>query len=506
MQKTFILSFALFLLVSSLPAQKTFGQEPGPEAHLKVVTLLDLFRDPDPFGQGAAIGAVVEMGQSALPDLITALQDSNPNVRECCAIALGKLAPKAERAIPSLIRSLSDSDANVRWYATLALGRYGVLAAPAVDDLFGLLYDRDDDVRWAAYLALSKIDHTALDHPPPLSTIIDTLEICTPRLMQTLQVPGVSLALIERNRIRWSKTFGLADATQKTPADSATLFEACSMSKPIFTSLALMLVDEGRLDLDRPLCKYKAEDFVSEDAYFAGKVTARMILAHTSGLPNWRKGGEEREGPLPIFFRPGTKFSYSGEGFYYLQRVVEKITGEPLADLAQRRLFARLVPGSASYIWTETLNPRIATGHDGFGGTLPRSRYLHANAAYTLYTTPEAFARMMIALLGPGPDSGPPLLSARMREEMFRHQVRAETRQVISRPGRHFGLTAYRGLGWAIDATITGDIFYHSGSNQTGFRCYAQYNPRDGSGLVIMTNGVNGDELWGRLIAKTGDW
>jgi hypothetical protein len=83
--------------------------------------------------------------------------------------------------------------------------------------------------------------------------------------------------------------------------------------------------------------------------------------------------------------------------------------------------------------------------------------------------------------------------------------VRVDVRDVIDRPGRSLGLQSYRGLGWAIDSTITGDIVYHSGANQTGFRCYSQFNMRDGSGIVIMTNGENGSELWQRLIKEIGD-
>jgi hypothetical protein len=98
------------------------------------------------------------------------------------------------------------------------------------------------------------------------------------------------------------------------------------------------------------------------------------------------------------------------------------------------------------------------------------------------------------------------LLSDKMLKEMLMHQVRVDVRDVIDRPGRSLGLFAYRGLGWGIDSTITGDIVYHSGANQTGFRCYSQFNMREGSGIVIMTNGENGNELWRRLISEVGDF
>lgn len=88
---------------------------------------------------------------------------------------------------------------------------------------------------------------------------------------------------------------------------------------------------------------------------------------------------------------------------------------------------------------------------------------------------------------------------------MLKHQVRVDTREVIDRPGRNLGLFAFRSLGWAVDSTITGDVVYHSGANQTGFRCYSQLSPKDKTGIVILTNGENGNELWRRLVKEIGD-
>jgi CubicO group peptidase (beta-lactamase class C family) len=221
-------------------------------------------------------------------------------------------------------------------------------------------------------------------------------------------------------------------------------------------------------------------------------------------MPNWRKAGDEIKAPLPIYFNPGSKFNYSGEGIYYLQRVVEQITQQPLDRFAKSNLFDKLGLKSTSFVWTEDLNSQIATGHDSSGNCNKRSMYLHANAAYTLYTTADEYAKFVVAIMSPI-KKNEYLLSDQMVNEMMSHQVRADIREVIDRPGRSLGLTAYRGLGWGIDSTITGDIAYHSGSNQTGFKCYSQFNIKEGSGIVIMTNGENGSELWHRLISIVGD-
>ena len=326
----------------------------------------------------------------------------------------------------------------------------------------------------------------------------------TPQLMKEVKVPGVSISVIKDYKLEWSKSFGVTDVVGRKKVNHETVFEACSMSKPVFTYLVLRLAEQGKLDLDKPLSDYLSEEFVSPEEDYSKMITARMILTHTSGLPNWRKGGEERGGPLPIYFKPGTKFSYSGEGMYYLQRVVEHITQEPLEVFAKHELFNKLGFKSTSFVWTKQLDSQIATGHNNLGKCNKRSKYTHADAAYTLYTTPDEYAKFIIEIMKPD-STGKVSLSNDLITEMLSHQIRSDVRDVIDRPGHAIGLFSYRGLGWGIDSTITGNIIYHSGANRTGFRCYSQFDREEGSGIVIMTNSENGSKLWERLISAVGD-
>jgi CubicO group peptidase (beta-lactamase class C family) len=469
-----------------------------------LLSLRRLFSEPDPYVAGKAIAALAGIGAPAVDGLELALADPNDGSRRCAAIALGKIAPQGRQAIPFLTAALKDKSADVRWCAAIALGDFREAAAPAVPEMLLLLRDDDRDVRWAAHVSLAKIDKGRLPAAPATQEVIDTLQSMTPVLMAELKVPGAAISVIRGRRLAWSGSFGVADVSRPAAVSGRTLFEACSMSKPVFAYLVLKLVEQGKLDLDKPLGEHLRERFVAADDADAGLITARMLLTHTSGLPNWRKGGEERDGPLPVYFTPGSRFSYSGEGIYYLQRVVEHITGEPLAAHAARDLFDKLGMESTSYVWTAALDGRIATGHDAAGAALPRSRYTHANAAYTLYTTPEEYAKFILRIMNPDPADGASLSADSIRE-MLRRQVRMDTREPIDRPGRSLGLCGYRGLGWVIDETIGGDIAYHSGSNQTGFTCYSQFDMEAGSGIVVMTNGKNGSELWSRLIAAVGD-
>jgi CubicO group peptidase (beta-lactamase class C family) len=364
--------------------------------------------------------------------------------------------------------------------------------------------DPDDDVQWAAYYAVGRITVGKVERRLDLGGLIAVVDSLVPHLMREHHVPGVSLAVIDNRRIAWTKSYGLKDTRTSEIVTGQTLFEACSMSKPVLACLAMKLVDKKILDLDKPLWGYLPESFVSTGDY-GKRITARMVLSHTAGFPNWRKGEEETGGPLPITFLPGTKFSYSGEGFYYLQRVIEKLTHEPLDMHAKTALFAPLGMNHTSFVWTSAMEPFQASGHDTLGRVLAKSQYVHPNAAYSLYTSAEDYAKLISSILGSN-QANEHFLSAGSMYEMMEHQVQVDVRQPINQPGRALGLGVYWGLGWAMDSTMSGNIIYHSGANRTGFRCYAQFDYDQGSGIVIMTNGLNGSELWRHVVEKVGDF
>ena len=488
---------------SRLKAAERLGAIGSPDT-TAISSLIECFSDPDPFLNGRAAASLGQIGKAAVPRLIKALQKPNGNVRWCAAISLGKIGSDGREAVPSLMNALKDSSANVRWCSAIALGNMGKDAALSGPALFSLLMDQDEDVKWAAYYALGKIDAGKVERTLALGGVIAVVDSLVPRLMKEHHVPGVSVVVVDKRRIAWSKSYGLKDTRTSEVVTGQTLFEACSMSKPVLAYLAMKLVENKKLDLDKPLWVYLNESFVST-ADYGKRITARMVLSHTSGFPNWRKGEEETDGPLPIYFLPGTKFSYSGEGFYYLQRVIEKLTHEPLDVHAKIALFGPLGLKHTSFVWTKEVGPFLATGHDTLGNVLAKTQYIHPNAAYTLYISAEDYATIICSILGPK-YSDAYSLSAGSVYKMMRHQVEVGVRTPITRPGRAMGLGTYWGLGWAIDSTISGNIIYHSGANASGFRCYSQFNYDEGSGIVIMTNGLDGSELWRRVVEKIGDF
>ena len=169
----------------------------------------------------------------------------------------------------------------------------------------------------------------------PWKALTDRLDKLVPALMSETKLPGLSLALIRDGQLLWRRAYGVKDAVSRAPVDHDTVFEAASMSKPVFAYAVMKLRERGLLDLDLPLTKYTTARFLEGDSRLE-LITARQILSHTAGFQNWRSDAA----PLKIHFTPGERYQYSGEGYSYLQSVVTHLAGEPFDPFMRRLLLA----------------------------------------------------------------------------------------------------------------------------------------------------------------------
>lgn len=316
----------------------------------------------------------------------------------------------------------------------------------------------------------------------PDRATIASLENRVPELLKAGTVPGLSLALIRGGKTYWVHAFGVRNAKTGEPVTEQTIFEAASLSKPVFAYGVLKLVDQGRLDLDAPLTKYLPKPYIEGDPRLE-KITARIVLSHRTGFPNWRGDGN----PLTIRFTPGERFSYSGEGFVYLQKVVEQITGKPLNDYMTEAVFQPLGMTSSSYLWRSDYDARTATGHDASGQPGEKNKPNQANAASSLHTTPGDYALLVEALLnGTG-------LNRKTLKEMERPQVPVdpECTNCTDRVPKELSKSVFWGLGVGIQETKEGESLWHWGDNGS-FKCYVLAYPKQKFGLVMFMNGENG--------------
>ena len=315
--------------------------------------------------------------------------------------------------------------------------------------------------------------------------LIPVLKAKIPQLMKDGHVPGLSMVLIRENRIVWSGSFGVRTAGRPEKVDDQTVFEAASMSKPLFSYGALKLSENGRLDLDSPLDSYLPEPYLP-DQPLARTITARMVMLHRTGLPNWREGGWRSGQPLRVDKKPDTCFTYSGEGYTYLQTAIEHLTKQPTAAWMEASVLVPLKMSRSSYEWQDPLKTDFAGGHDKNGNFKKGRRfYEQGNAAYSLYTTPTDYARFLIEMMRRD-RSADHSLKAETIEKMTTLQVQPDKDNPRSR----------RSLGWVIGTEANGGWVNHSGSNGSGFQCNSRFNMKRQSGSVIMTNSSNGREVW----------
>jgi CubicO group peptidase (beta-lactamase class C family) len=294
--------------------------------------------------------------------------------------------------------------------------------------------------------------------------------------MAALQISGASVAVIQDGQMVYHRVFGEADKEKGLPVTELTLFEGASLSKPLFAYFAMTFVEEGRLDLDRPLHEYLAHPDLADDRYRT--ITARMVLSHSSGLPNWRSG--PGAGGLKLHFAPGTGFLYSGEGYQYLALVLARIADTDAAGLEalfQTRVAAPLGMTHTHFIRPPGLSLVKATPYRGGKPLQQASEPQVFGAAYSIETEAMDYARWMIALL-----DGRGLPERRFAEYFARQKVKIPENE----PERALGLTDWA-LGLAVFETPFGAFHAHGGNNE-GYTSLMVLSRERKWGLVLFTN------------------
>ncbi|HAS41881.1 MAG TPA: hypothetical protein DCS93_15480 [Microscillaceae bacterium] len=288
--------------------------------------------------------------------------------------------------------------------------------------------------------------------------------------IKAYHVPGLSVVIIRDNKIAYTGVHGIKASDTNEPVTAKTVFSAASLSKPCFAYAVMKLVETGKISLDKPLYQYLPNpDFAHEENY--KKITTRMILSHSSGLPNWRNG------KLKLRFEPGKKFGYSGEGYVYLMKVVEHILQKPINDIMQTLVFQPLGMLRSSYVWQDSFETDYATPHDYLSCTKPKNKPQKVNIASSLQTTASDYARLVLALLN---KKG---LKSRTFKNILRPQIKLDKSENL-----------FWGLGWGLQQTQKGKSIWQWGDNGI-FKAYALAYPARKEGIVFFANSYNGLRL-----------
>jgi len=330
-----------------------------------------------------------------------------------------------------------------------------------------------------------------------------------PRLMKELHVPGVALAAIQDGRVSWRRNFGVKDQSTGEPVDDSTIFEAQSMSKPVFAYRVMKLCERGKLDLDTSLTKYTPVAFVDGDRRLE-LVTARRVLSHTTGLPGMRS----RETPLRFAFTPGEGWQYSGEAYHYLQSTVTRLVGRfdesacaayeqdyrvcasDFADDMKANLLEPFGMRSSGYVWSAAMDGNMATPHDRDGKPMKRRRSTAIDVARygslgSLLTTADDFARFLMEVMERKPAD-----AFRLNEGSWKEMLRPHVKVP------KFPMPCSWALGWQIWHLEKGDVVAHGGDFD-GMHSQSVFSTDTKRGFVILTNGGRGGELiWDRLLRE----
>ncbi|WP_244422162.1 serine hydrolase [Bradyrhizobium sp. ORS 285] len=297
-------------------------------------------------------------------------------------------------------------------------------------------------------------------HPPSAEPSLQSLA-------QRHRVCAAAIGFLTSGRL--ARTEMLAGCPGATPPSAHSVFQVASLSKPVFAYAVLKLVAAGKLDLDAPVLSYLPNGYMHipapwdpasagelVDAPGLRKVTVRMALNHTSGLPN------AASGKLALASEPGTTWDYSGEGYILLQRAAEAVTGCPLDQLMTRLVFQPLRMTDSSYISRTDAQMMPPDGR-----ALPFTRPV---AAYSLSTSLQDYTTFVAAVL---------------TDKTMLETITQAPAPVDAKLGLIWG------LGWGLERTSNGTHIWHWGNNP-GYRAFVMASVKTGDGVVLLSNSENG--------------
>jgi CubicO group peptidase (beta-lactamase class C family) len=292
----------------------------------------------------------------------------------------------------------------------------------------------------------------------------DEIDRFIQKQMDSLKIPAISFAIIQEGKVVYYKATGVKNYKGEL-MDSSTLFEAASMTKPVFAYAVHKLVCQGLLSLDTPLYRYYPYDDIDYDDRYK-LITARMVLSHTSGFPNWRPCGSC---DLTIRFEPGTNYGYSGEGFEYLGFAVKHRLNRKLEDVVAQEVFRPLGMDKASLTANQYVSEHLADGLKDNTEWGWNNRSLKPNVSYSLYTDAKEYSKFVIHLMKESHIPGSAF------QQMSIPQTEAE-------PGK------WACLGLFMRQTPYGLKYSHSGNNNNRFNSnFEFYKDRD-LGYVLFIN------------------
>ncbi|MEZ5891998.1 MAG: serine hydrolase domain-containing protein [Parvularculaceae bacterium] len=329
------------------------------------------------------------------------------------------------------------------------------------------------------------------------------------RLMEANDVKGLALAIVADGELAHVQTFGLRNLDKGLGLEPSTVMYGASLTKATFAYFVMQLVDDGVIDLDRPIADYLPKPLPEYDDYadLAGderwkKLTFRILLSHTAGFSNFRffdrYGDYDPEGKLAIYFEPGTRYAYSGEGIILAQRVLEWGLGLDVGAEMQRRIFDRFGMRHTSMTWRDDFRDNLANEYSASGEDLGHKARSKVRAAGSMDTTIVDWGMFLAAVVrGDG-------LSKAAKAEMISTQIRIRSKAQFPtlrdwETDEYDDIELGYGLGWGVFKSPYGRAFFKEGHDD-GTANYALCIEREKACILLMSNSVRAEGIFKEVI------
>lgn len=307
----------------------------------------------------------------------------------------------------------------------------------------------------------------------------DNIDEYVKAAMEKQKIPGLSIAVVRNGEVVKAKGYGLANVELRVPAAPETIYQSGSVGKQFTAAAVMMLVEEGKIQLDDKISKHLAD---SPDRWSA--ITVRHLLTHTSGTTDYPKEFDFRRdytedeilkkaGEIPLGFAPGEKWSYSNMGYVVLGIMISKVTGKFYGEFLQERIFKPLGMNTARIINEADIVPNRAAGYRMVNGELKNQEWvspsMNTTADGSLYLTVLDLAKWDAALY---------------TEKLLK---KSSLDQIWTQVKLNSGKIQQYGFGWGFSEVRGHKIIEHGGAWQ-GFTSFISRYVDDKLTVIVLVN------------------
>jgi CubicO group peptidase (beta-lactamase class C family) len=358
-------------------------------------------------------------------------------------------------------------------------------------------------MRYLALVLISILASACAHGAPPPIPAAAAIDAEARRLMASEDVKGLALAVIDDGEIQHVAAYGRRNVEKNLPLTTGTVMYGASLTKAMIAYLVSQLADEGAFDLDRPIADYLPKPLPDYEDYrdLAGDerwkaLTARNILNHATGFANFRWLEDDQK--LQFHFAPGTRYAYSGEGFYILQLALEAGLGLDLEAEAKKRIFEPFGMTRTSLQWRADFADDLADGYAIDGTFEPHDERSGPSAAGSMDTTISDQANLWAAIMRGD------RLTDKARAELIKPQLSILSASQF--PGLRDGTDARgpeielsAGLGLVTYQDETGLSWFKGGHNDWTANMLVCQEARRRC-IVLLSNSVRAEKIYRALV------